>query len=133
MLWYFSCTVPPSSVTIEHDHHQQTELYVTEPLRVTCTVEVNPAVDTQVTINAQWKGHSSLSDDGQRVIISELEGLHPYYESAVNFTSLKSEDAGEYVCLATVSSLSDSPLLISTSSQADITLDIGKLNAVSLH
>ena len=119
-------------MTIECDHNQQMELYVTDPLRVTCTVEVNPAVDTQVTISAQWKGHSSLFGDGQRVIISDLEGLHPYYESTVNFTSLKSEDAGVYVCLATASSLSDSSLLISTSSQAEITLDIGKLNAVSL-
>lgn len=131
MPWYFLYTVPPPNVTIKLDHNQQIELYATNPLKVTCTVEVNPAVDTLVVVNSQWKGQSSLFDDGQRVIISELEGLHPYYESAVNFTSLKHEDAGKYFCSANVSGLIGSSLLIPTSSQAVFTLNIGKKTNVS--
>ena len=117
-------------MALQHDSNHQAKLYVNRPLTMTCTVEVNPAVDSQVIINAHWKGHSSLFDDGQRVIISKLEGLHPYYVSAVNFTSLKSDDSGTYICLANVSSPSNSSFLIPTSSQAEITLNIGKLKDV---
>ena len=35
--------------------------------------------------------------------MSELEGLHPIYQSSVTFSTLKSADTGSYTCSANVS------------------------------
>lgn len=118
------CAVPPPRITVKQDHSQETP-YTGSPLTLTCTIQVDPAVDTPVMVSNQWIGHSSIFDDGERVIITQLEGKHPFYNSVVKFRSLKSKDAGDYACLANVSSLDESPLLHSTRSQAEITLKIG--------
>ena len=73
-----------------------------------------------VTINSQWRGHSSLTDQERRVIVSDLEGVQLMYNTSVTFNTLKSSDSGSYVCSATVSpssptdNLLESPLTEST-------------------
>lgn len=114
------CAVPPPRIIVTRDHSQETH-YTGSSLTLTCTIRVDPAVDTPVIVNNQWIGH------GERVIMTQLEGKHPVYDSVVKFKSLKSEDAGDYACLANVSSLNESPLLPSTRSQSDITLKIGNV------
>ena len=94
---------------------------------LTCTIELDSAVDSSVSVKSRWNGNSSLFDGGKRVILSDLEGVHPYYESIVNFTSLRSEDAGDYTCLADILSLDEPPLFAPISYQAQIVLDIGML------
>lgn len=118
--------VPPPSVKIKQDHSQETH-YTGSSLTLTCIVQVDPAVDTPVIVNNHWIGHSFIFDDGGRVIVSQLEEEHPFYRSVVKFRSLKSGDAGKYTCLANVSSLNESLLLLSTSSQAQYTLTLGNL------
>ena len=120
------CAVPPPRITIKHDPTQETH-YTGSSLTLTCTVQVDPAVDTPVIVNNQWIGHSYIFDDGGRVIISQFEKKHPFYKSVVKFRSLKTKDAGNYTCLANVSSLNESLLLLSSSSQAEYTLTLGNL------
>ena len=117
------CAVPPPRITINPEEVEHTG----NPLTLTCSIQVGPAVDTPVMVNTQWIGHTPIFDDGERVIISQSEGEHPFYRSVVKFKSLKSEDAGDYICLANISSLNESPLLPSTSSQAGTTLKLGNL------
>ena len=123
---YLFCAVPPPRITIKHDPSQDTH-YTGSSLTLTCTVQVDPVVDTPVIVNNQWIGHSFIFDDGGRVMVSQLEEKHPFYRSIVTFRSLKSKDAGNYTCLTNVSSLNESLLLLSTSSQAEYTLTLGNV------
>ena len=97
-----------------------TQLITTNSLILTCVIELIPEVDSYVAINSQWRGHSSLTDQERRVIVSDLEGVQLIYNTSVTFNTLKSSDSGSYLCSATVSpnsptdNLLESPLAEST-------------------
>ena len=95
--------VPPPALLITREPKHPVRLFTTNNLTLTCVIQLVPEVDTPVSVNSQWTGHSSLSDNQRRVIVSELEGSHPKYESSVTFSTLKSGDSGSYVCSANVS------------------------------
>ena len=99
--------VPPPTLLIIREPAHPVELFTTDSLILTCAIQLVPEVDTPVTINSRWTGHSSLTDNQRRVIISELQGLRPMYESSVTFSTLKSSDSGSYICSANVSPLTD--------------------------
>ena len=97
--------VPPPTLLITREPAHPVRLFTTNSLILTCIIQLVPEVDTPVTINSRWTGHSSLTDNQRRVIVSELEGLRPMYETSVTFSTLKSSDSGSYVCSANVSPL----------------------------
>ena len=119
----FLYTVPPPSVVLIQDPNIN-QLYPTDSLVLTCVIELIPEVDSYVTINSQWRGHSSLTDSERRVIVSELEGVQLTYHTTVTFTTLKSSDSGSYICSATVSPLSEN-ILGSQSTEKSITISVG--------
>ena len=100
---HFLHLVPRPTVTIIRDPEHPVELFTTNHLILTCVIELIPQVDSLVTINSQWRGHSSLTDSKRRVIVSELQGVRLVYETSVTFTTLKSSDSGSYVCSANIS------------------------------
>ena len=103
-----------------------TQLITTNSLILTCVIELIPQVDSYVTINSKWRGHSSLTDQERRVIVSDLEGVQLIYNTSVTFNTLKSSDSGSYLCSATVSPNSPTEnLLESPLSQNTITISVG--------
>ena len=107
-LLFFPLPVPPPTLLITREPAYPVRLFTTNSLILTCIIQLAPEVDTPVTINSQWTGHSSLTDNQRRVIVSELEGLRPMYETSVTFSTLKSSDSGSYACSANASPLTDS-------------------------
>ena len=108
MNYFFSLPVPSPTLLITREPAYPVRLFTTNSLILTCIIQLAPEVDTPVTINSQWTGHSSLTDNQRRVIVSELEGLRPMYETSVTFSTLKSSDSGSYACSANASPLTDS-------------------------
>ena len=116
----FAFLVPEPTISILRDPDGSDQLFTTDSLVLTCVIELIPEVDSFVTISSQWRGHSSLTDSGRRVIVSDLEGVQLAYNTSVTFSTLKSSDSGSYVCSATVSpdvsadSLIESPVGVNT-------------------
>ena len=103
-----------------------TQLITTNSLILTCVIELIPQVDSYVTINSKWRGHSSLTDQERRVIVSDLEGVQLIYNTSVTFNTLKSSDSGSYLCSAIVSPNSPTEnLLESPLSENTITISVG--------
>ena len=102
MLKYVFFPVPSPSIYLSRIPDYPIQLFTTNSLVLTCIIEVSDAIDTLVAINTTWSGHSSLFDNRRRVIVSELEGLKPMYETFVTFSSLQSDDSGTYECLANI-------------------------------
>ena len=77
---------------------------LTDALSLTCTTELDPAVDGGVTVESTWTGPGGavLSSDG-RVSISGGTDSTPPYESTLNITSVESSDVGDYNCSVSVS------------------------------
>ena len=95
-------TVPQPTVTISRNPDSSTQLFTTNALLLTCTISLNAAaVDTSRQLHAQWSGNPSLSDSSRVAIIR-----HASYLQA-SFSSLKSSDAGTYVCSAQILSYSN--------------------------
>ena len=66
---------------------------------LTCTVELSPAVDVQVTVNTVWTGPDGVT----------LTPTNPVMESPARYTStvmVNAARSGDYTCQATVSSSS---------------------------
>ena len=80
-------------------------LYTEDDLTLTCTIELDEAVDTGVDVTVVWTGppgDTMLSPDG-RITVSEVTGSRPTYQSIVDITSLQMSDSGNYTCNATAS------------------------------
>ena len=76
-----------------------TPLCLNDELMLKCIVQMIPEIDTPVTIESGWMGHSSLSDV-QRVNVSELYEVQSTYLSMAMFSALQSNDTGSYTCWA---------------------------------
>ena len=79
---------------------------------LTCTVELNPAVDVPVTVNTVWTGPDGFTTSNSE----EVMGGTTTYTRAVVVSSLGREQSGNYTCIATVSSTS--PFLTDSGSQS---------------
>ena len=123
-------TVPPPTVTIIRDPFYPVQLFTSDRLTLTCVIQLIPEVDSLVTINSRWSGHSSLTDSQRRVIVSELEGRQLSYESSVTFSTLKTSDSGSYVCSANIVPEEDNLL---ASSWASDSLNITVCECTEFH
>ena len=73
-------------MTILRAPEHSVQLFTTDSLVLTCVIELIPEADSYVAVNFQWRGHSSLTDSGRRVMVSELEGVHLKYNTSVTLT-----------------------------------------------
>ena len=122
----FYYIVPEPALSIHRDPILPLQLFTSDFLVLTCVIELIPEVDTFVDIHSQWRGHSSLTENENRVIVSDLEGLKLTYNTSVTFYSLQSSDSGSYVCSATVRPVFDSMYIIDSLPVADeVNISIG--------
>ena len=116
-------------MTISRNPDHPVQLYTTNNLTLTCVIELASEVDSPIIVNARWSGHSSLTDNQRRVIVSELKGTRLVYKSFVTFSTLKSVDSGSYVCSASVSpqdNSSSSHIFESWSTSDSLSISVGK-------
>ena len=91
-------TVPPPSVSVTNS----SSTYAGTNFNLTCTIELNTAVDTPVVINSTWRGPVVIAT-GTRVVASAPTGTGARYQSILMFRPLNTSDSGNYTCEVTVS------------------------------
>ncbi len=88
-------SVPPLSVAVTASPDRI--LYDGESVTLTCTITVDPAVDSAVAVTASWAGPGGAITDG----VSGVTGSGPY-QSTLTLSSLVTSDTGDYTCTASV-------------------------------
>ena len=91
-------TVPPPSVSVTNS----SSTYAGTNFNLTCTIELNTAVDTPVVVNSTWHGPVEIPT-GTRIIASEPTGTGIRYQTILMFRPLNTSDSGNYACEVTVS------------------------------
>ena len=93
-------TVPQPTVSITPNHTGV--LYAGTPLTLTCSIELNPAVDTTVIVTKMWRGPGSqVVSNSSRVTVSNLVERSAFlYETTIEFVPLSTSNGGDYECEA---------------------------------
>ena len=93
-------TVPQPTVSITPNHTGV--LHAGTPLTLTCSIQLNPAVDTTVMVTRMWRGPGSqVVSNSSHVTVSNLvERFNQLYETAIEFAPLSISDSGDYECEA---------------------------------
>ena len=63
-------------------------LYTEDDLTLTCTIELNEAVDTGVDVTVEWTGPNGVTElsTSGRITVSDVTGSRPTYQSRYPFT-----------------------------------------------
>ena len=95
-------TVPQPTVNITPN--RTGDLYAGTSLTLTCSIQLNPAVDTTVMVTRIWSGpRSQAVSNSSRVTVSNLvQSSAILYETTIEFVPLNTTDSGNYMCEATV-------------------------------
>ena len=91
-------TVPPPSVSVTNS----SGTYAGTNFNLTCTIELNTAVDTPVVVNSTWRGPLGVPA-GTHVIASGPTATGARYQTILMFRPLNTSDSGNYTCEVTVS------------------------------
>ena len=115
----FLYTVPQPTVSITPNHNGV--LYAGTPLTLTCSIQLNPAVDTTVMATRMWRGPGSqVVSNSSRVTVSNLlKRLTFVYETTIEFDPLSTTDSGTYECEATVTPDPQSQFVIMSTAGSD--------------
>ena len=115
----FLYTVPQPTVSITPNHSGV--LYAGTPLTLTCSIQLNPAVDTTVMATRMWRGPGSqVVSNSSRVTVSNLlKRLTFVYETTIEFDLLSTTDSGNYECEATVTPDPQSQFVIMSTTGSD--------------
>jgi hypothetical protein len=74
------------------------------PLTLTCTISINSATDTDITISDMditWlRGSTNLSNGDARVTISSVTGFRPPFTSTLTLDPLSTADNTDFTCRA---------------------------------
>ena len=90
--------VPPPSVSVSNS----SGTYAGTNFNLTCTIELNTAVNTTVVVNSTWRGPLGVPA-GTRFVASEPTGTGARSQTILMFHPLNTSDSGNYTCEATVS------------------------------
>ena len=95
-------TVPQPNVNITPNRTDV--LSAGTPLTLTCTIDLNPAVDTTVMVTTMWRGPGlQVVRNSSCVTVSNiLKRSALLYETTIEFDPLNTSDGGDYECEATV-------------------------------
>ena len=101
-LLYFFITVPLPTISITPN--RTGVLYAGTPLTLTCSIQLNPAVDTTVMVTRMWRGPASqVVSNSSHVTMSNIFNRSTFlYETTIEFGPLNTTDSGDYECEATV-------------------------------
>ena len=117
-------TVPTPIVDISTNHSGP--FYIGTDLTLTCTVTLNPDVNSNESVTIVWIGPSDIT--GGRYSITPVSSSGENYTSTLIISSLaQGEDSGQYTCNVTVTGGSN--VLEATSSNGIIIHVLGKLFA----
>ena len=94
-------SVPPPLLTISGSP-RNISFFQGLDLTFTCSITLNEAVDTPVTVQGSWRRNEAELADDERIIISSPPMDAPPYQTTVRFNLLSVSDAGIYECTATV-------------------------------
>ena len=98
----FFLTVPQP--TVSTTPNRTGDLYAGTPLTLTCSIQLNPAVDTTVMVTRMWRGpRSQTISNSSHVTVSNLVERGAFlYKTTIQFSPLSTTDSGNYECEATV-------------------------------
>ena len=71
-------------------------------LTFTCSITLDEAVDTPVTVQGNWRRNGTELADNGRITVFNPPMNAPSYQTTVRFNLLNVSDAGLYECTATV-------------------------------
>ncbi len=110
--------VPPPSVAVTASPDRI--LYDGESVTLTCTITLDPAVDSVIYVTASWAGPDGAISDG----VSGVTGSGPY-QSTLTLPSLVTSDTGVYACTASVGT--STPQVVASEDVTDThTITVGK-------
>ncbi len=118
-LLYIPLAVPPPSgdVTANLDLHRS--FYDGHTVTLTCTIKLDPAVDSVVAVMVSWAGpDGKMLSTGDRVTVSDVTGSGPY-QSTLTLSSLITSDTGVYTCTASAGSDASIAHLVASEDVAD--------------
>ncbi len=100
-------------------------LYDGESVNLTCTITVDPAVDSAVAVTASWAGPGGgVLSNGGHVTVSGVTGSGPY-QSTLTLSPLVTSDTGGYTCTASVGT--STPQVVASGNATDThTITVGK-------
>ena len=112
-------TVPQPTVSITSN--RTGILYAGTPLTLTCSIQLNPAVDTTEMVTRMWRGPASQAvSNSSRVTVSNLVSRSGFlYEMTIQFIPLSTTDSGNYECEATVTPHPQSQFVIMSTTGSD--------------
>ncbi len=101
-------------------------LYNGESVTLTCTITVDPAVNSDVAVTVSWAGpDEGMLSTGGRVALSGVTGSGPY-QSTLTLFSLMTSDTGDYTCTASVDP--STPQVVASGDVTDThTITVGKV------
>ena len=130
MFYFKNFAVPPPLMRVVRTPND-TQLFTTFQLQLTCLVEVDPAVDTEVRVNNTWSGPSEeISSDSRITVDNVTMSLEDVaFKSSVHFSYLKCSDTGTYTCFSVVQpSVASLYVESSDSTSSNTSVDAGNCN-----
>ncbi len=119
-LYLSLCTPPPVLPSVAVTASPDRILYDGESVTLTCTITVDPAVDSVVAVTVSWVGPDGAITDG----VSGVTGSGPY-QSTLTLSSLVTSDTGDYTCTASVGT--STPQVVASEDGTDThTITVGK-------
>ena len=117
--------VPSPLVNLSRDPESGT-LRHGDNLTLTCTIQLDGAIDTGVVVTVVWTGppgDTVLSPDNTTPTMDS----DTIYESTVTFSSLETSDSGGYTCTTTVSPYPSSEFITESEEGTDtLSIIVGK-------
>ena len=77
-------------------------LYAGTSLTLTCTVTLDPNVDSHVDVVTEWSNHRDLSEKRYSVTAASISGRKYVYTGSLTISPLAEQDGGTYTCTVTV-------------------------------
>ena len=120
----FSLAVPEPAVAVLST--QDDKLLSGTYLRINCSIDLNPAVDTQVAVTNLWQRNEVDISDNSRVMVSQPSEMEShYYEAYIEFSTLSSAvDGGTYICTVTAAPSTMQEYIISGIGAASYTITV---------
>ena len=111
----FSIVVPAPTINVSRLPIDQ--LYTGTTLILTCTFELNGAVDTEVRVSSIWRRGGEVLYSNNRTNISEVTLIQPsVFQTTISISPVSDTlDSGQYSCQSDITS--DTFVLFSDSSQ----------------
>ena len=77
-------------------------LYAGTSLTLTCTVTLDPNVDSHVDVMTKWRSHRDISEKRYIITAAGITGRNSVYTGSLTISPLAEQDGGTYTCTVTV-------------------------------